>query len=79
MCVIGLGGSGLTAVQELRNQNLSVIGIDADDVGSGAAGRNGGFLLAGFDEFYHDNVERLGRDETKRQYMETIEELDYMF
>lgn len=47
VCVVGLGGSGLTAVQELRSRGASVVGVDAGQVGGGAAGRNGGFLLAG--------------------------------
>ena len=46
-CVVGLGGSGLAAVRELLALGCSVIGIDAGPVGGGAAGRNGGFLLAG--------------------------------
>lgn len=38
-----------------------MIGIDAEDVGAGAAGRNGGFLLAGLAEFYHDAVKKFGK------------------
>ena len=61
MCVIGLGASGLTALIELANSGHDVCGIDAVDVGAGAAGRNGGFLLAGDAEFYHDSVKKFGR------------------
>jgi len=39
-----------------------VIGIDSEDVGAGASGRNGGFLLAGLADFYHEAVETLGRE-----------------
>ena len=46
-CVVGLGGSGLAAVEELADQGLSVVGIDAGRVAAGAAGRNGGILSAG--------------------------------
>lgn len=46
-CVVGLGGSGLAAIEELLDQGLSVIGVDAGRVAAGAAGRNGGFLTAG--------------------------------
>lgn len=46
-CVVGLGGSGLAAVEELVDRGLSVIGIDAGRVAAGAAGRNGGILSAG--------------------------------
>ncbi|WP_392507590.1 NAD(P)/FAD-dependent oxidoreductase [Naumannella halotolerans] len=46
-CVVGLGGSGLAAVEELLDRGLSVIGVDAGRVAAGAAGRNGGFLIGG--------------------------------
>lgn len=46
-CVIGLGGSGLAAIEELLDRGASVIGIDAGRVAAGAAGRNGGFLIGG--------------------------------
>lgn len=50
VCVIGLGGSGLTAVSELLDLGRRVVGIDADDVAAGAAGRNGGGRDKAFDE-----------------------------
>ena len=54
LCVIGLGGSGLSAVLEGLRLGLRVIGIDAGIVAGGAAGRNGGLLLAGAAKFYHE-------------------------
>ncbi len=71
VCVVGLGGSGLTAVQELRARGASVVGIDAGTVGGGAAGRNGGFLLAGPAHAYH-------RQRDPLLYRRTLEELDRM-
>ena len=53
MCVIGLGGSGLSAVLRLLEHGRSVVGVDARRVGGGAAGRNGGFFLAGAPAFHH--------------------------
>ncbi|HET7274236.1 MAG TPA: FAD-dependent oxidoreductase, partial [Longimicrobiaceae bacterium] len=47
VCVIGLGGSGLSCARELLDMGQRVVGLDARSVGGGAAGRNGGFLLAG--------------------------------
>ncbi|TWP38579.1 NAD(P)/FAD-dependent oxidoreductase [Leekyejoonella antrihumi] len=46
-CVIGLGGSGLAAIEDLAHRGLSVIGLDAGRVAAAAAGRNGGFLSPG--------------------------------
>ncbi|MFI5257018.1 MAG: NAD(P)/FAD-dependent oxidoreductase [Gemmatimonadales bacterium] len=78
VCVIGLGGSGLSCVRELRRQGVRVAGIDAGRVGWGAAGRNGGFLLAGLAPFYHEVVERFGRERARALYRLTLEELDYI-
>src|ERR1700710_505275 len=47
VCVVGLGASGLSAMAEVLRRGLSVIGLDAGRIAAGAAGRNGGFLLAG--------------------------------
>ena len=69
VCVVGLGGSGLTAVHEVRARGASVVGIDAGVVGGGAAGRNGGFLLAGPARGFH-------RQPDVALYHRTLEELD---
>lgn len=74
-CVVGLGGSGLTAVLALLDRGQTVVGIDAIDVGAGAAGRNGGFLLAGCYDFYHDAVARHGHDRALAIYRATLEEM----
>lgn len=76
VCVIGLGGSGLTAVGALLARGVRVVGIDAGAVGGGAAGRNGGFLLAGLAAFHHDAVATLGRERAVRLYRQTVDELD---
>lgn len=75
VCVVGLGGSGLTAVGELLRRGASVVGVDAGHVAAGAAGRNGGFLLAGSSDFYHDAVERHGRDRARAIYQLTMDEV----
>ena len=79
VCVIGLGGSGLSAINELIKNNVKVIGVDKHDVGAGAAGRNGGFLLAGLAEFYHDAVKNFGNEFALKTYQETLKELDHVF
>lgn len=63
VCVIGLGGTGLSCVLEaLQLGARSVIGIDATGVAAGAAGRNGGILLSGTAEYHHDLVREIGRE-----------------
>ena len=79
VCVVGLGAAGLACVKELRARGARVIGIDARDAGAGAAGRNGGFLLAGLAEFHHRAAERHGRARARALYLATLAELDRQF
>ena len=76
VCVVGLGGSGLACIGEFMQLGARVAGVDAASVGGGAAGRNGGFLLAGLALFYHDAVARYGRDSAHARYQLTLAELD---
>jgi gamma-glutamylputrescine oxidase len=75
-CVIGLGGSGLACVHELLELGLSVIAIDAGQVAAAAAGRNGGFLLAGSYHFHHDAVARYGRERANDIYQLSLAQID---
>lgn len=76
LCVVGLGASGLAALAEAERLGRTAIGIDAGAVGCGAAGRNGGFLLAGLADFHHDAVDKIGRDRAAAIYRLTLDELD---
>ncbi len=78
VCVIGLGGSGLAAVHELLDLGQRVVGLDAGSVAGGAAGRNGGFLLAGPADFHHDAVRIAGRGRAVALYRRTVAEIDRM-
>lgn len=78
VCVVGLGGSGLAAIHELLELGASVVGIDAGVVAGGAAGRNGGFLLAGPADFHHDAVRQVGRERAVALYRRTLLEMDRM-
>jgi glycine/D-amino acid oxidase-like deaminating enzyme len=52
--------------------------VDAGRVGGGAAGRNGGFLLAGTADFHHDAVATLGRERARALYVRTMAEIERM-
>lgn len=78
VCVVGLGSSGLAAVLELLRLGREVVGIDAGTVATGAAGRNGGFLLAGIARFYHQSVAEHGRDFAKNIYQATLDQISRM-
>jgi gamma-glutamylputrescine oxidase len=75
-CVVGLGVSGLTAVEALVERGLIVVGVDAGRVAAGAAGRNGGFLLGGGAPFLHRAIEQWGADAAVGLYRATLAELD---
>lgn len=74
-CVVGLGASGLAAVEALLERGLSVVGLDASRVAAGAAGRNGGFLLAGCALNLHDAIRYWGVDAAVGLHRETLAEL----
>jgi gamma-glutamylputrescine oxidase len=76
LCVVGLGGSGLAAVGATLEAGASVVGIDAGPIAGGAAGRNGGFLLAGGALFHHAAVEAWGEERAVGIYEESLTELD---
>jgi glycine/D-amino acid oxidase-like deaminating enzyme len=74
-CVVGLGASGLAAVEAFADRGLSVIGVDAGRVAGAAAGRNGGFLLGGGAPFLHDAIARWG-EAAVDLYRQTLAEID---
>lgn len=81
--VVGLGAAGLLAAAVAAESGARVIGVDAGAVGRGAAGANGGFLLAGGARFLHDAIDVWGRDRalalwdaSLREFDQEIEELD---
>lgn len=75
VCVVGLGGSGLAALEELQSRGVDAVGVDAGEVGAGAAGRNGGFVLAGLAKFYHETVAQCGREIAAAIYRATVAEI----
>ena len=79
VCVVGLGGSGLAAVGAALDAGATVVGVDAGPIAGGAAGRNGGFLLAGAARFHHDAVAAWGRERAAGIYAESLTELDRLF
>ena len=74
VCVVGLGASGLAAVEAFVERGLFVVAVDAGRVAAGAAGRNGGFLIGGPALFLHDAIARWGSSAVDL-YRETLAEL----
>ncbi len=78
LVVVGAGVAGLSCATVAANAGMRVVVIDVGGVGSGAAGRNGGLLLAGFAKFFHDAVAMYGADLATRGYQITLDELARM-
>lgn len=85
-CIIGAGYAGLTTARELLKKGNTVALIEAEKVGWGASGRNGGFVSAGFSRSASSIASKIGWQDTKalyrlsengREYVrQTIQELD---
>ncbi|MBW3657080.1 MAG: FAD-binding oxidoreductase [Actinobacteria bacterium] len=71
-----MGGSGLTAARRLAERGADVVVLDAVGIAAGAAGRNGGFLLAGGARFHHEAVTTWGHELAVGLYRATLDELD---
>ena len=48
VCVVGGGYAGVSAALELAERGFSVVLLEAQRIGWGASGRNGGQVIAGF-------------------------------
>jgi gamma-glutamylputrescine oxidase len=77
-CVVGLGGSGLAAVEAFADRGLQVVAVDAGRVAAGAAGRNGGFLVAGPEEPLHTAIALWGEPAAVELYRATLAEIEHL-
>lgn len=57
VCVVGAGYAGLSAALELAERGYSVAVLEAQTVGWGASGRNGGQVIAGYGHGGEDTYE----------------------
>jgi glycine/D-amino acid oxidase-like deaminating enzyme len=65
VCIVGGGLAGLTAARELARRGWSVVVLEANRIGSGASGRNCGFVLPGFGADAADIIERVGPQQAR--------------
>ena len=76
ICVVGGGFAGLSAAIELVDRGYKVAVLEANHIGFGASGRNGGQLIAGL-ACEQDVIENaIGFDAAKQVWRMTIEALD---
>lgn len=76
VCVVGGGFAGLSAAIELTDRGYKVAVLEANHIGFGASGRNGGQIIAGL-ACEQDVIEKaLGFDAAKQVWGMSLEALD---
>ncbi|HYD33467.1 MAG TPA: FAD-binding oxidoreductase [Methylophilaceae bacterium] len=79
VCVVGGGYAGLSAGLELSLRGYSVVLLEAQRVGWGASGRNGGQVIVGFGEDGEEAIEsQLSREDARRAWEVSIEGLNLL-
>jgi gamma-glutamylputrescine oxidase len=76
VAVIGGGLAGLSAAIELRDRGFDVLLLEAQDIGHGASGRNGGQAIYGLACDITTIAEQLGNEAAKQVFRMSIEALD---
>ena len=66
VCIIGGGFTGISAALELSERGYSVVVLEAERVGFGASGRNGGQIVNGYSRDFETIERRYGREKAKR-------------
>jgi gamma-glutamylputrescine oxidase len=74
--VVGAGFAGLSAAIELSRRGYSVVVLEADRVGSGASGRNGGQAIAGYASGQEPFEYQLGRDQARLAWELSLQSID---
>jgi gamma-glutamylputrescine oxidase len=73
VCVIGAGVGGCSTAWHLAAHGIQALVLEARTAGSGASGRNGGFVIAGTAPFHNDARRRFGNDLARRIHAATID------
>src|SRR5262245_4317077 len=78
ICVIGGGLAGLTCALELARGGRDVVLLEANRIGWGASGRNGGFVSAGFAAGLTEIVRRVGLPQAQALFKLSVEGAEYV-
>lgn len=79
VAIVGAGFAGLSAALECAKRGMKVIVLEADRIGSGASGRNGGQAIVGFASGQGEFEAQLGMSDARRAWdmsLEAIKLLD---
>src|SRR3954470_22553338 len=79
VCVIGAGYTGLSAALELALRGYSVTVLEAQRIGWGASGRNGGQVIVGFGADGEHAIEKqFSREDARRAWEISVEGLQLL-
>jgi gamma-glutamylputrescine oxidase len=74
VCIIGAGYTGLSAALELSQRGYSVVVLEAQRIGWGASGRNGGQAIVGFGSDGECAIEKqFNKEDARRAWDTSIE------
>ncbi len=73
VCILGAGYVGLSAALELAEAGYKVVILEAERIGWGASGRNGGQVIAGFACGEELLEKELGKADARRMFDMTVE------
>jgi len=68
VCVVGAGYTGLSAALDLAAAGYSVAVLEAQVVGYGASGRNGGQVCSGYNSSFERMAERVGKEDAVKAW-----------
>lgn len=74
VCVVGAGYAGVSAALELAGRGYSVVLLEAQRIGWGASGRNGGQVIVGFGDDGECAIEKqFSREDARRAWDVTVD------
>ncbi|GAA6131437.1 NAD(P)/FAD-dependent oxidoreductase [Halopseudomonas sabulinigri] len=78
VCVVGAGFTGLSAALELAEAGLSVVVLEAEQVGWGCSGRNGGQINPGLACDHGRTVAELGAEDARKVWQLTLDGVELL-
>lgn len=77
VCIIGGGFAGLATALGLAERGIrNIVLLEAEDIGHGASGRNGGFVFGGYSLDNRDLLQQLGAKPAKQLYQLSLDAVD---
>jgi glycine/D-amino acid oxidase-like deaminating enzyme len=77
-CIVGGGLAGLTVALQLARSGQSVAVLEAERIGWGASGRNGGFVFPGYANGYSAIERAVGADNARALHALSIEGMEFV-